>query len=462
MKRKPKPSQPNNSVQQERKPQTTTPIQSEEQVRFNARNRQRKQLLPKAVALGVLSGLLAVAFRYCLDLGEEWRGEWLRVAHHYKELGLAAVLLVSVLATLFAAWIVARFAPEASGSGIPHLKAVLQGHRQFHWLRVLIVKFLSGLVAISTGLALGREGPTVQMGGAVGHALGQDNTGGEGEKRILVAAGGGAGLAAAFNAPLSGLMFVLEELQENCATVVFFVAALACLAADMICRQLLGQSPIFPLAISKAPSLYLLPVIIPLGAVCGVVGVIFNQSLLFGQRLVSLPMVGRFGYWVFWGLVIGLVGWWRPEMLGGGQHLAKHIIAGQTLPQTTIVMFFVVRFFLTIGSYSSGVAGGIFAPVLVLGALLGLGMGELAMQWFPQIPDDKLSFAVVGMAALFTGVVRAPLTGMVLVIEMTANYELVLPLFLACFVALTVADGLHNLPIYEALLERDLMRSKGK
>ena len=97
MKRKPKPSQPNNSVQQERKPQTTTPIQSEEQVRFNARNRQRKQLLPKAVALGVLSGLLAVAFRYCLDLGEEWRGEWLRVAHHYKELGLAAVLLVSVL-----------------------------------------------------------------------------------------------------------------------------------------------------------------------------------------------------------------------------------------------------------------------------------------------------------------------------------------------------------------------------
>ena len=443
-----------------KKDQTIKPFLSEEQARFNARSDQRKKLLPKAVALGVLSGLLAVAFRYSLDFGEQTRGEWLRLAHQHETMGLAAVLLLSALATMLAGWIVARFAPEASGSGIPHLKAVLQGQRQFNWLRVIIVKFISGLVAISTGLALGREGPTVQMGGAVGHALARNKTGDDGEARILVAAGGGAGLAAAFNAPLSGLMFVLEELQENCATVVFFVAALACLASDMICRQLLGQLPIFPLAINNAPSLYLLPVILPLGAVCGIVGVIFNKALLAGQRLVVLPMFGRWVYWGFWGVIVGLIGWWRPEMLGGGQHLAKHIVAGQTIPQTTIIIFFVVRFFLTIGSYSTGVAGGIFAPVLVLGALLGLGMGEWAMDWFPQIPNDKLSFAVVGMAALFTGVVRAPLTGMVLVIEMTANYELVLPLFLACFVALTVADSLRNLPIYEALLERDLLRHK--
>jgi CIC family chloride channel protein len=255
-------------------------------------------------------------------------------------------------------------------------------------------------------------------------------------------------------------MFVLEELQENCASVVFFVAAVACLGADMMCRKLLGQSPIFPLSVSAAPSLYLLPAIIPLGVVCGLLGVAFNKTMLAGQRLVILPTGRRFGYWIFWGLVIGLTAWWHPELLGGGQHLAKRLLLGESMPQAAIAAIFIMRFFLTIGSYSTGVAGGILSPVLVMGALVGLGVADLTVQLIPVLAQDKLAFIVAGMAALFTGVVRAPLTGMVLVIEMTANYELVLPLFLACFVALAVADGMKDLPIYEALLERDLKRQE--
>ena len=138
----------------EQRPRTKPPGLPEEQNYFIARNGQRKKLLPKALALGLLSGLLAVVFRYCLVLGEQMRGEWLRLGHGQGAFGLVGVLLLSVFATVLAAWMVARFAPEASGSGIPHLKAVLQGHRQFRWCRVLIVKFISGLVAISTGLTL--------------------------------------------------------------------------------------------------------------------------------------------------------------------------------------------------------------------------------------------------------------------------------------------------------------------
>ena len=421
---------------------------------------QRHQLLPKAIGLGVVTGLLAVAFRHSLTIGENMRGEWLRLAHSHGASGLACVLLVSVVATVLAAWAVARFAPEASGSGIPHLKAVLLGHRQFRWHRVIFVKFFSGLIAISTGLTLGREGPTVQMGSAVGHAFASDVNNNVDANRIFVAAGGGAGLAAAFNAPLSGLMFVLEELQKNCGSAVFFQSAVACLTADMICRQLLGQSPIYPLLIANAPPLFLLPAVIPLGAVCGILGVAFNRSLLAGQSLVVLPMSGRVCYWVGWGGVIGLVGWWGPELLGGGQAMVQQILQDQSMPKHLIALYFLMRFFLTVGSYSTGVAGGIFAPVLVLGALLGLAMADLTEQWFTLLPFEKMAFIVVGMAAFFSGVVRAPLTGMVLMIEMTASYELVLPLFLACFVAVAVADGLNDAPIYEALLKRDLQRGR--
>ena len=435
----------------------------QEHQRFFMVNRQRHSLLPKAMLVGLLAGGAAVAFHLCLDFGQDFRNRLIELAHQRGGQGMATVLGFSVISVIVAAFLVKYFAPEACGSGIPHVKAVLQGYRSFRWFRVLMVKFASGLIGISGGLALGREGPTVQMGAAVGAGCATLPWTHSHERRVLVAAGGGAGLAAAFNSPLAGLVFVLEELQGQFASLEFFAAALACLSADMVCRALLGQFPVFHISLLNTPDLSLLVAFIPLGMLSGFLGVVFNESLLAALKLGTLPIHFRIAGWVACGLALGATGWLVPDLLGGGQRfLDKLLDTEHGIVVSSIPLFFGIRFLLTVGSYSTGAAGGIFSPILVLGALLGLHFEIAVHRLFPQLMLEPNAFAVVGMAAYFTGVVRAPLTGIVLMIEMTGNYALILPLFVACFSSLLVADALHDLPLYEALLERDLQNLGGK
>ncbi|SMF97359.1 chloride channel protein, CIC family [Methylomagnum ishizawai] len=433
-----------------------------EHARFSLLNRERRRLLPWAILLGVLSGLLAVGFHFSLDVVETLRNRLIGWSRGFGGWGIGVPMAVSGTGVFIAAWLVRRFAPEASGSGIPHLKAVLQGYRAFSWGRTVIVKFTSGVIGIGVGMALGREGPTVQMGGALGWMLGNHYSKDPDKLRILVAAGGGAGLSAAFNAPLSGMVFVLEELQGRFASLEFFAAAVACLTADMVCRAFLGDYPVFRLPPVSTPALELLPAFVPLGAACGVLGVVFNRCVLAAQR-VSARTAGWYqAWWVIWGMALGLCGWLAPEVLGGGQSFAGRVIDGHPLAAASILYYFLARFALTIGSYGTGTAGGIFAPILVLGALVGLEMGQWAIQLFPGGRIEPYVFAVAGMASFFTGSVRALLTGVVLMIEMTGNYALILPLLVACFTAWMVADWLHDTPIYEALFQRDLAKGVGR
>jgi len=427
--------------------------------RFLVLNQQRRQLLPKAIAVGLFAGGTAVAFHLCLDLGENLRNHWLELARQQGRQGMAWVVGLTAVLVILAAFLVRQFAPEAGGSGIPHVKAVLQGNRPFRWFRVLVVKFASGLIGISAGLALGREGPTVQMGAAVGMGVASLPPQRQHEHLVLVAAGGGAGLSAAFNSPLAGVVFVLEELQGKFASLEFFAAALACLTADMVCRAVLGQIPAFRVSSLASPDLILLLAFIPLGMLCGVLGVVFNRTLLATQKLGRLSAKSQVVGWLVCGLAVGWAGWVTPDFLGGGQRFLNGLFS-QGLAVPSLSVFLGVRFLLTIASYSTGSAGGIFSPILVLGALLGLFFEDIAHLLFPQLVLEPNTFAVVGMAAYFTGVVRAPLTGIVLMIEMTGNYSLVLPLFAACFSALLIADALNDLPIYEALLERDLQNPR--
>lgn len=434
-----------------------------EEERFVRLNRERRRLFPRALLAGLLAGCAAVGFHLGMDAGEAWRARLQDFAHGYGVPGLAVAAAVSALCVFLAAWLVERFAPEAAGSGIPQVKAVLMGLHGFRWGRVLAVKFLSGLIGIGGGLALGREGPTVQMGGAVAEGMATTFASSPDQRRALIAAGAGAGLAAAFNAPLSGLIFVVEELRGQCSSLEFFAAAIACLTADTVCRLVLGELPAFRVEISALPSLSLLPAFAGLGVSCGLLGVAFNRALLAVQRLRPSGSGPRKAFWLGWGGLIGLVGWLAPELLGGGQGLVGRLLDGDASPALSLVaLYFAVRFVLTIGSYATGAAGGIFSPILLLGALLGLGSGMLIQQMAPLLPVEPRAFAVAGMAAFFTGVVRAPLTGVVLMIEMTGNYALILPLLVACFAALVVADRLHDLPIYEALLERELRGSKAR
>lgn len=409
--------------------------------------------------VSVCAGIVALLFRAALTGADIVRNRLIAWAHSFPIMGWIFPIVFTMLGAGISVAITRHYAPEASGSGIPHLEAVLHRFRKLEWRRILPVKFFCGIIAIGSGLALGREGPTVQMGGAVGGAVSHWLKVSERERFTLISAGAGAGLAAAFNAPLSGLIFVLEEVRRDFEPIVFGTAFVAALIADIIARIGSGQFPAFSIPSYSVPPLTSLPIFALLGVVAGLLGVFFNRSLLtvlnihakIHSRLV-LPVA------VLIGGIVGLAGWFSPLLIGNGHALAETALKGE-LSLYAIPLFLAIRFLLTICSYCTGAPGGIFAPLLVIGALIGLGIGHIAHILFPMIVTIPAVFAVVGMAAYFTAIVRAPLTGIMLIVEMTGNYNQILPLLVGCFCAYAVAESLKDLPIYEALLERDLKRS---
>ncbi len=417
---------------------------------------QRRRLFPLAAFVGLCAGIVAILFRDALAGTDALRNLLLTKSHELPALGWIFPILFSALGATLSLMLVQRFAPETKGSGIPFLEAVLQRLREFKWLPVLPVKFFGGVLAIGSGLVLGREGPTVQMGGAVGAAIADGWKVSSRERLTLIAAGAGAGLAAAFNAPLSGLVFVLEEVQRDFHPIVFGATFLAAAVADVVARLGADPFPVFSIPKYITPPMETLPAFAILGVVAGLLGVLFNRSLV-----ASLDFYGRmknkYLAVAVTGALVGLIGWFSPMAIGSGHPLAEMTLTGK-IALTAIPLWLAVRFLLTVSSYGTGVPGGIFAPLLVIGALIGLAVGKIAIMVFPSVVINPAAFAVVGMAAYFTAIVRAPLTGVVLIIEMTGNYEQMLPLLISCFFAYAVAEYLKDLPIYEVLLERDLVQ----
>lgn len=421
-------------------------------------SQQRRRLFPRAALVGFLAGVVAVAFRAALEGGDALRTALIAWAHHYPAIGWLVPIGFCMAGAALGLGLVRRYAPEAAGSGIPHLEAVLHRLRELNWRRVLPVKFFGGAAAIGSGLALGREGPTVQIGGACGALVSDLLHVSNRERLVLMAAGAGAGLAAAFNAPLAGVIFVLEEMQKDFRQAVFGAAFIAAAASDIVTRAVSGQFPVFSAPAYAVPALSVLPAFAILGLFAGALGVAYNRSLIWTLDLFA-RIPGRFAVLgaATVGAAAGIVGWFAPGILGGGHHLAQRFLEGHAV-LSAIPILFVIRFVLSMASYGCGAPGGLFAPLLVLGALLGLGYGETLHTFFPQAVPIPAIFAVVGMAAYFTAIVRAPLTGIVLIVEMTGDYAQMLPLLVACFCAYAVAELANELPIYENLLQRDLLR----
>lgn len=450
----------NRSVDQPAPESTTSPSAAKSEIQeFLFTMQQRRRVFPRAALVGLGAGIVAALFRLTLAGADNLRNALINWAHGFPQVGWIFPVLFSVGGAVLSVTLVRRFAPETSGSGVPHLEGVMHRLRTLSWSRVLPTKFVAGAVGIGGGLTLGREGPTVQMGGAVGGAIASWLGTTSQERRTLIAAGAGAGLAAAFNAPLAGVIFVLEEVQRDFHPIVFGAAFLASAVADVVVRLLLGPNRDFAIPNYATPPVLSLPIIALLGICAGLLGVAFNRALLLGLDLVD-RLRGRWvlGAAVTVGIAIGLAGWYSPVLIGGGHALSELVLAGNIV-LAMIPLFFVVRFFLTVSSYGTGAAGGIFAPLLALGGLLGLALGMAAHALSPATVPDPAVFAVVGMAAFFAAIVRAPLTGIVLIVEMTGNYEQILPLLVGCFFAYATAELLKDVPIYQALLERDLKRS---
>ncbi len=419
---------------------------------------QRRLIFPRAALVGAGAGIVALLFRAALTGADALRNALTAWAQGIPSLGWIFPVLFTMFGAVISVGLTRKYAPEASGSGIPHLEAVLHRLRKLEWIRVLPVKFFGGIIAIGSGLTLGREGPTVQMGGSIGAAVSNWLKVSERERLTLISAGGGAGLAAAFNAPLSGLIFVLEEVRRDFQPIVFGAAFVAAVIADIVTRVGSSQFPVFTVPSYPMPPLASLPIFALLGLIAGGLGVLFNRSLLFAVKSYArLPSRMVLPAAAITGGVVGLVGWFSPLLIGSGHTFAETVLKGNLL-LTAIPIFFILRFLMTITSYGIGAPGGIFAPLLGLGALIGLAIGQIANRLAPGIAPIPAVFAVVGMAAYFTAIVRAPLTGIMLIVEMTGNYEHMLPLLVSCFCAYAVTELLKDLPIYEALLERDLTR----
>lgn len=417
-----------------------------------------------SVIIGTLAGGAAALF----DQGIIWISAIrLQLIASYSDsdipLWLVAIPISSVMAG-GAFYLTHRFAPEAGGSGIPEIEGAMEGMRPVRWKRVLPVKFFGGLLALGSGMALGREGPSVQLGANVGRMISDLFKVDKLDAQALLAAGAAGGLAAAFNAPLAGIMFVIEEMRSQfnyslSSTKSVFMSAVM---ATIVMRLMSGQQAVVDVTSYSHPQLMSLWLYLLLGFCFGVIGILFNKMVL--SSLDMYLFIHKNQRWrfvaigLFLGALFGALSVLEPNLAFSGMDLIPEVEGGHFLAGALMVIF-LLRIITTLLSFSSGAPGGVFAPTLALGTLFGMLFGLGAHALFPEIVTEAGTFAIAGMGGLFAATVRAPITGILLVIEMTSNYEMILPLIVTCLGATMVAQSLGGRPIYTQLLERTMRLS---
>lgn len=426
---------------------------------------------------GGVVGLVASLFRLALEWADARRVLVIAWAQGVPIWGLVAVVGACALAAAIAAWLVERFSPDSAGSGIPHVESVLQHDVPIAPWRLIPVKFVGGLLAIGSGLALGREGPSVQMGATIAHEVGRKLNWKTEDCRSLLAAGAGAGLATAFNAPIGGSVFVLEELVRRFDTRIAIVTFGASTGAIIVARVMLGAAPEFAVSGVVEPALMVMPAFLLLGVVMGLLGAFYNRLILAMLSVAdSTKRVPKWAMAALVGVGVGLLGYFWPLAVGGGDAITRGALhfqdaivpggdrSGLAAGAGTLALLFVIRFILGPLSYAAQTPGGLFAPLLAVGAQAGvlcaLGWNALAMKALPGATVDPAAMGIVAMVGLFAAVVRAPLTGIVLVSEMTVGMTLLLPMIGVCVGAMLVPTMMGNEPIYESLKLRAVRMAK--
>ncbi|BFI63559.1 H(+)/Cl(-) exchange transporter ClcA [Yersinia pseudotuberculosis] len=423
-------------------------------------------ILIMAAVVGVVTGLLGVAFDRGVDWVQQQRLLALANVADYALLVWPLAFIMSALLAMIGYFLVSRFAPEAGGSGIPEIEGAMEEMRPVRWWRVIPVKFIGGLGTLGAGMVLGREGPMVQMGGNSGRMIVDIFRLRSPEARhSLLATGAAAGLSAAFNAPLAGILFVIEEMRSQFRYSLVSIKAvfIGVITSTIVYRYFNGERAIIEVGkLSDAPLntlwLYLL-----LGIIFGAVGVIFN-ALIFRTQDMFVRFHG--GDWRKLVLIGGLLGGMcgllallHGNAVGGGFALIPIAAAGN-FSIGMLLFIFIARVITTLLCFGSGAPGGIFAPMLALGTILGTAFGLSCAHFFPQYGIEAGTFAIAGMGALFAASVRAPLTGIVLVLEMTDNYQLILPMIVTCLGATLIAQFMGGKPLYSAILARTLAKQE--
>ncbi|SEN57911.1 ClC family H(+)/Cl(-) exchange transporter [Peptostreptococcus russellii] len=421
------------------------------------------KMIGYSLIVGILSGATIVLYRI---LGEFLLKRF-EVIYRFvsgKPLYVIGVFVLLILMSLFVTYCVKK-EPNISGSGIPQVEGIITRRIETDWKKVLIYKFVGGIMCLAAGLSVGREGPSVQMGAAIGEGISKKANQMDYEHKYLITSGASAGLAAAFNAPLAGVMFALEEVHKNFSPIVLMSAMVSAVTADVITKAFLGINPSLRFAmLNKMPIKYYWSLVI-LGILVGLSSYVFNNGILKTKHLYrDLPIKKEFKIMIPF-VCSGIVGMTLPVLVGGGHSL---IMSMESLHISIFMMLllFVIKYLFTFISFGSGVPGGIFFPLLAIGSIIGAIFGMICIRYLGVPAEYLINFAILAMAGHFAAIVKAPITGIILIFEMTGSFEQLLPLSVVVFIALLTSDLLGVNPVYDDLLEDILSQSheeyKGK
>jgi CIC family chloride channel protein len=396
-----------------------------------------------SLVIGVIVGLTVVAFilltgRLAARMYPPGSAAWRRV-------------LIPTAGSLVSGLLLFRYFPNARGSGIPQAKFALFIQDGFISLRTVAGKFVCCSISLASGIALGREGPSVQIGAGIASVLARRFGLSIPKVKALLPVGCSAALAAAFNTPIAAVLFSLEEILGDLQAPVLGAVVLSSATAWIVLHLILGDQPLFHVPAYKLVN----PVEFAIYAILGVVGGL--GSVCFVKLLLNIRVwFKRLPKKTLWlqptagGLLVGLFGWFMPEVLGVGYDYVDRVLGGD-FPVKTVALLAVMKLIATPACYGSGNAGGIFGPSLFIGAMIGGAVGSIAHSLFPGVTANPGAYALVGMGTAFAGIVRTPLTSVIMIFEMTRDYSIVVPLMISNLISFFISQQLQREPIYEAL-----------
>ena len=422
------------------KPLRTLPLQQ-------LRLRENQLFLALTLVVGILAGLSAVMFAIAID--------WASRLFFGMDPTAGRLFLVPVVISVIAGVLLAKVFPDVRGSGIPQTKAAFHLRQGEIPARVAVGKFLMGVLCIGGGHSVGREGPSVQIGAALASVVGRWVPLPPERLKALVPVGAAGALAAAFNTPIAAVIFALEEIIADMNAPLLGSTVVASVSSVVVARSILGDEPLFrvpPYSMQHPAELagYAL-----LGIIGGVLAVLFCKGLLaLRGRFQRMPASTRMWQPAMGGVAIGLLLIGAPQVMGVGYEYIDQALSGG-LALRVLIMLCLLKIVATIISYASGNAGGVFAPSLYMGAMAGAAVGMLVNEYAPFPAAAPGAYALVGMGALFAGIVRAPLTSVIMIFEVTQDYQILVPLMVANLLAFYISRRYQPMPLYEALLAQD-------
>lgn len=409
----------------------------------------RSKIIVQAILVGLISGMLVVGFKVSINSLFWTIQKFLSAFPTWQKTLIFP--LITTLGGLISGFLVFKFAPETKGSGIPYVKMTMARMGNMTRIRSIVVKFFAGVAGIGTGLSLGREGPSVQLGAGAGALVGRLFKMSGTNQDKLIAAGAGSAIGATFNAPIAGTIFVLEELVQKFTPALLFPVLVATVSAASLARHFLGSNPSFDLPkLQGGITLENIPVCIILGLVAGLLGVLFSKVIFFNNKLFDkMSKIPNYFKPAIAGLAVGLIGLVIPYVLGSG-NFSVDLLLQHKFSLGLVLIIFIAKFFVTPFCFGSGAAGGIFLPMLMLGSFLGYIVSTVCNSF--GFHTDPIVIAILGMGAFLSAVARTPITAVVMVFEMTGGYSHILPIMLSAAIADLVAEKLNQKPIYASLI----------